>query len=100
MIKYKGTTLYPPTIFDVLDNVNYIENYIIELSNNDCGTDNILVKVGLREYSDINVVKDLKDRFRARIRVAPEIEICTAAQINEKSMPEGSRKPIRIIDNR
>jgi phenylacetate-CoA ligase len=100
MIKYKGTTLYPPAIFDVLDNVNYIENYIIELSNNDCGTDNILVKVGLREHSDINVVKDLKDRFRARIRVAPDIEICPAALIKEKSMPEASRKPVKIIDKR
>jgi len=100
MIKYKGTTLYPPAIFDVLDNIPYIENYIIEVSDNDCGTDDILVKIGLREESDSDVVKDLKDRFRARIRVAPEFEICPAALIKEISMPEISRKPIKIIDKR
>jgi len=100
MIKYKGTTLYPPAIFDVLDNIPYIENYIIEVSDNDCGTDDILVKIGLREDSDSDVIKDLKDRFRARIRVAPEFEICPTVLIKEISMPEISRKPIKIIDKR
>jgi len=100
MIKYKGTTLYPPAIFDVLDNVPYIENYIIEITDNDCGNDDILIKVGLREYSDFDAIKDLKDRFRARIRVAPEIEICFADNIRRISMPEINRKPIKIIDKR
>jgi phenylacetate-CoA ligase len=100
MIKYKGTTLYPPAIFDVLDNVPYLENYIIEVTDNECGNDDILVKIGLREEQNFEVIKDLKDRFRARIRVAPEIEICAINQIKTISMPEMCRKPIKIIDKR
>jgi len=100
LIKYKGTTLYPPSIFDVLDNVHYIENYLIELSDNECGTDDILIKIGLREHLDYDVVKDLKDRFRARIRVAPEIEVYPANEIQKLTMPDMSRKPIKIIDKR
>jgi len=100
MIKYKGTTLYPPAIFDVLDNVPYLENYIIEVTDNDCGNDDILVKIGLREACDFDVIKDLKDRFRARIRVAPEIEISPVNQIKTISMPEMCRKPVKIIDKR
>ena len=100
MIKYKGTTLYPPAIFDVLDNVPYLENYLVEVTDNDCGTDDILIKVGLREEPGFDVKKDLKDRFRARIRVAPEIEVCPAHQIKTISTPEISRKPIKIIDKR
>ena len=100
MIKYKGTTLYPPAIFDVLDNVPYLENYIIEVTDNDCGNDDVLIKVGLREEPDFEVIKDLKDRFRARIRVAPEIEICSAEQIKTVSMPETCRKAVKIIDKR
>jgi phenylacetate-CoA ligase len=99
MIKFKGTTLYPPAIFDVLDNISYLENYLIEVSDNDCGTDDVLVKVGLREQPDFDVVKDLKDRFRARIRVAPEIEISSAEKIRKIIMPDISRKPIKFIDN-
>jgi phenylacetate-CoA ligase len=100
LIKYKGTTLYPPAIFDVLDNVSYIENYIIELTEDDCGNDDLLIKIGLYEHPDFDVVKDLKDRFRARIRVAPEIEICAKDQIRAANMPDMSRKPIKIIDKR
>jgi phenylacetate-CoA ligase len=100
MIKYKGTTLYPPAIFDVLDNVPYLENYVVELTDNDSGNDDVLIQIGLREDPDFDVVKDLKDRFRARIRVAPEVEVYPAAQIRAISMPETSRKPIKIIDKR
>jgi phenylacetate-CoA ligase len=100
MIKYKGTTLYPPAIFDVLDNVAYLENYLIEVTDNDCGTDEVLIKVGLRENPDCDVVKDLKDRFRARIRVAPEIEVGPANEIQAMIMPDISRKPMKIIDKR
>jgi len=100
MIKFKGTTLYPPSIFDVLDNISYIENYFIEVSDNECGTDEVLVKVGLRGNYDYDIVKDLKDRFRARIRVAPEIEICPAGEIRKITMPDISRKPIKFFDKR
>ena len=101
MIKYKGTTLYPPAIFDVLDNVSCLENYLVEVTDNEeCGTDDVVVKVGLREHPDTDIVKDLKDRFRARIRVAPEIEICSSEQIRAVTMPDISRKPVKFIDKR
>lgn len=100
MIKYKGTTLYPPAIFDVLDNISYLENYLLEVVDNECGNDDILVKVGLRECPEFDVVKDLKDRFRARIRVAPDVEICPADEIRATSTPDISRKPIKFIDKR
>jgi len=100
MIKYKGTTLYPPAIFDVLDNVAYIENYIVEVFDDECGNDDLVVKVGLREEPDFDVIKDMKDRFRARIRVAPEIEICSVTQLKTVISPEISRKPVKIIDKR
>lgn len=48
MIKYKGTTLYPPALFDILDNVPYLENYIVELSNDENDKDRITVRVGLK----------------------------------------------------
>ncbi|MDR1672748.1 MAG: AMP-binding protein [Bacteroidales bacterium] len=99
MVKYKGTTLYPPAIFDVLDNTPYVENYVVEVSDNDNGTDAVLVRVGLRQQP-AEAVKDLKDRFRARIRVAPDIEICPAETIRKINFPDMSRKSIKFIDKR
>jgi phenylacetate-CoA ligase len=100
MVKYKGTTLYPPAIFDVLDHVPYIENYVMVVSDNEYGTDHITLRIGLRETPGYDVTKELKDHFRARIRVAPEIEICPAEEIRKINYPNISRKPVKFIDNR
>lgn len=100
MIKLKGTTLYPPAINDVLDDTNYVENYVIIVDNSDAGTDDVKVYVGLKYMPDFDPVKDLKDHFRSRIRVAPTVEIHTVEEIYSINFPAKSRKPIKFIDNR
>ena len=100
MIKLKGTTLYPPAINDVLDNADYIENYVVIVRNSAAGTDDVLVKVGLKREQDSDVVKELKDSFRSRIRVAPEIEICPVEEIRAVNFPPTGRKPVKFIDQR
>ncbi|MDR1864779.1 MAG: AMP-binding protein [Bacteroidales bacterium] len=100
MVKYKGTSLYPPAVFDVLDNTSYVENYVMVVSDNECGNDHVLVLAGLREPPGYDAVKDLKDRFRARIRVAPDVEIRPAEEIRKINFPDTSRKPVKFIDRR
>jgi phenylacetate-CoA ligase len=101
LLKYKGTTLYPPAIYDVLDNTPYIENYIVEVSYDENGNDAVSVRAGVREINELEEsIKELKDRFRAKIRVAPEIEICNADDLRKIILPDSSRKPIKFIDKR
>ena len=100
MIKLKGTTLYPPAINDVLDNADYVENYVIEVSTSDAGTDAVTVKLGLRAGYSPDIVKELKDTFRSRIRVAPDIEVLPADEIRRINFPANTRKPIKFIDRR
>ena len=112
LLKYKGTTLYPPAIYDILDNTPYVENYVVEVSLDDNGNDLVLVKIGMRTHNQLqdakqsdnllnnNIIKDLKDSFRAKIRVAPEIEICTVEEIQKINFPDMSRKPVKFIDRR
>jgi phenylacetate-CoA ligase len=99
MIKYKGTTLYPAAIFDVLDNVDYIENYLVEVSTNEIGMDNVTLIIGSHNTNEA-VMKDLKNRFRAKIRVAPSIRFENIDVIRKIQMPESNRKPIKFIDKR
>ena len=100
MIKLKGTTLYPPAINDVLDNTDYVENYVIEVRQNEAGTDDVVVKIGLKYEPDFDVVKTLKDSFRSRIRVAPQIEVHPVEAIQKINYPAKTRKPIKFIDLR
>lgn len=112
MIKLKGTTIYPPAINDVLDNTDYVGNYVVVVRNSDAGTDEVLVRIGLAKDYPLNrfaetvaeaeslVIKDLKDRFRARLRVAPLVEICPADVIQKINFPAKSRKTVKFIDER
>lgn len=103
MIKFKGTTLYPPAINDVLDNTDYVNNYVVVVRANSTGTDDVIVRIAITDgvsRSNENIIKDLKDRFRARIRVAPKIEILPADVIRAINFPPKSRKPVKFIDER
>ncbi len=100
MIKYKGTTIFPPALFDILDNVSYVENYIVELSNNESDKDQVTVRVGLKHEADFDVVKELKDRFRAKIRVAPDIVVDTVERVRAMNFPAMSRKCVKFVDLR
>ena len=100
MIKLKGTTLYPPAINDVLDNTDYVENYVIEVRQSEAGTDDVVVKIGLKYNPDFDVVKTLKDSFRSRIRVAPQIEVHPVEEIQRINYPAKTRKPVKFIDLR
>jgi phenylacetate-CoA ligase len=99
MIKYKGTTLYPPAMNDVLSDFDAIENHIIEIFTNDLGTDEILIKIAAKNQSD-ELLQAIKDHFRAKLRVTPKIEFTTKEILNPLVFNPMSRKPIRFFDNR
>jgi len=99
MIKYKGTTIYPPSLYDILDGIDYVDNYVVEVSINDIGTDHILIHVGSRE-SISHMEEDIRDHFRAKLRVAPTIIFHPFEEIHQMQFPENSRKSIKFIDSR
>jgi len=99
MIKYKGTTLYPPAMYDLLNDFEDIKHYIIEIDSNDIGTDEITIKIHTHSESD-KLIRKLKDHFRAKLRVAPQIKFVTNAEILEMKFPKNSRKPMLLIDKR
>lgn len=100
MIKLKGTTLYPPALNDVLEGTPYVEGYVVVVGDSDAGTDDVLVKVAVKGQTEFDVVKDLKDRFRSRIRVAPRVEVIDAETMRQINFPNMARKPVKFIDER
>jgi len=99
MIKYKGTTLYPHALYDILDNIDFISNYVVEVYTNEIGTDEILIHAGSSKPIE-EKEKDIKDHFRAKLRVAPLIRFESADSIHKIQYPETGRKAVKFIDNR
>jgi phenylacetate-CoA ligase len=103
MLKLKGTTIYPPAINDVLASVDYVQNFVVVVRDSAAGTDEVVVRIGLKDNVTkpaAAIIKDLKDHFRSRLRVAPLIDILPADVIARINNPEGSRKPVKFIDER
>jgi phenylacetate-CoA ligase len=99
MIKYKGTTVYPPAMHDVLNSFENISGHVIEVETNQIGTDDIIVKIVSKDQS-IEFVENIKNHFRAKLRVTPTIEFISAQELNKIAFPPNSRKPKSVIDKR
>ena len=99
MIKFKGTTLYPPALYDILENIEGVRNYIVEVYTNQIGTDEILIRIGAADPSE-SFEKIIKDHFRAKLRVAPSISFENVDYISSLQHPPMSRKPVKLIDRR
>lgn len=99
MIKYKGTTLYPPALFDLLNDMEEVREFIVEVFSNEIGTDEILLHLWpVTESEDTD--RKIRSYLQAKLRVIPEIHYCTQGEIMKMLMPEGVRKPIKFLDNR
>lgn len=99
MIKYKGTTLYPPAMNDLLNDFENIDNYLIQIYTNDLGTDEIVIKIVVASPSD-DFLAVIKDHFRAKLRVTPKIELVSKEVLNPIVFNPMSRKPTRFLDLR
>jgi phenylacetate-CoA ligase len=99
MIKYKGTTLYPPAMNDILNDFNAILCYQIVIQSNEIGLDEIIIKISTNSDSE-NFVSEVRDHFRAKLRVSPKIEIVDFDVLSKVVFNPNSRKPITFIDLR
>lgn len=99
MIKYKGTTLYPPAMNDILNDFDAIECHIIEVLTNEIGTDEIVIKIAAKDENPV-FLQQIKDHFRAKLRVTPKIEFSTKEILNKLIFNPMSRKPIHFFDKR
>ncbi|WP_223557691.1 phenylacetate--CoA ligase family protein [Chryseobacterium lathyri] len=99
MIKYKGTTLYPPAMNDILNDFNTILCYQIVIQSNEIGLDEIIIKLSTDQDHE-TFVNEVRDHFRAKLRVSPKIEIIDFDILSKTVFNPNSRKPITFIDLR
>ncbi|MEP6747831.1 MAG: AMP-binding protein [Bacteroidota bacterium] len=99
MIKYKGTTLYPPALFDLLNDMEEVLDYIAEVYSNDIGMDEVLLHILPADHNE-ETDRRIRAYLQAKLRVSPHVKYITLAEIQKLQFPEGGRKPIKFIDKR
>lgn len=99
MIKFKGTTLYPPALFDILNEMENVIDFVAEVSSNEMGTDEVLLYIAPNDFSE-EINRKIRANLQARLRVSPHIKYLSEEEIKKMQMPEAGRKIIRFIDRR
>lgn len=99
MIKFKGTTLYPPALFDLLNEREEILDYVVEVSSNEIDLDQVLLYVVPAEDSE-ECDHRIRSYLQARLRVSPHIKYVSAEEIQKMQFNEANRKAVKFIDRR
>lgn len=100
MIKLKGTTVYPPGIFDVLNEVGDVSDYVVEVVNGRLGTDELRLHLLVKESAQAAASVRLREIFQARLRVVPTMLFVTQSEMDKLQLIGKSRKPKRFVDSR
>jgi phenylacetate-CoA ligase len=99
MIKFKGTTLYPPALFDLLNEMDDVLDFVVEVYSNEVGLDEILLHL---QPMDQSAACDHRIRayLQARLRVSPHIEYIEAEEMLRMHFPDAGRKAMKFVDRR
>lgn len=99
LIKFKGTTLFPSTIFNVLNSIENIQDYFIELNKNEIETDELSVYIFLSEDNPIHQQK-VSQVIQSALRVLPVLHFVPLDKIKTMQLNASTRKLNKFVDNR
>lgn len=95
MIKYKGTTIFPKSIFDILESHQDIVLYKVEVKKDELGNDDVSIQLPLSiESEDLLIV--LKNQFKSKIKIIPNFVFIEDKLLHSFVYPNNKRKPIKI----
>ncbi len=99
MIKFKGTTLYPPALFDMLNEMDEIIDFAVEVYSNEIGLDEVLLHLVPADDTDACDHR-IRANLQARLRVSPAIRYIDTPSLQKIHFKETDRKITRFIDRR
>ena len=99
MIKLKGTTIYPPAIQNVLNDMTFVIDYVIEIHTDTIELDVVVIKVLAKNASE-ELKSKMVSTLKGKLRVTPHLEFATAEDLFKLKHSKGGRKPVNIIDYR
>ncbi len=99
MIKYKGTTIFPQAVFEVLNKAVFIADYYLKVDQDELGMDALSVHVNSKIEQE-QAKKQLVDLFKSSLRVTPNIVFESMEELSKVKYKVENRKPLLFLDNR
>lgn len=96
MIKYKGTTLFPQTIFNVIDMLPQIKLYQVEVRRDEFNNDEVTILLS-DELKSPAFIQELQSLFKSKIRVTPILGFIPESELFSRIHKSDKRKSEKII---
>lgn len=99
MIKFKGTTLFAPALYELLNGMEDVVDFVAEVYSNEIGTDEVLLHLLPQQQSE-ETDHRIRAYLQAKLRVTPHIRYLTAEELQQLQFPVAGRKAIKFLDRR
>ena len=99
MMKFKGVKIYPKLLENALINIDGVSNYVIECLTGDDFSDRIIVRIGC-DKPDKSLKQRVCSHIQAYAKVAPEVELMPAEEVENLQTQGGTRRKPRIFIDR
>jgi phenylacetate-CoA ligase len=99
MIKFKGTTLFAPALFELLNGMDDIVDFVAEVYSNEIGTDEVLLHLQPQQQSE-ETDHRIRAYLQAKLRVTPHIRYLAAEEMQRLQFPVAGRKAMKFLDRR
>lgn len=96
MIKFKGTTLFPNSIYSIFDETPEITIYKIEVSKDYLGHDSITILLD-KQVENSEIISQLVSKCQSQLRVVPHFVFLESDYLRSQVFKKSSRKPEKIV---
>ena len=100
MIKLKGTTIYPPGVFEILNTLPIIRDYVVEVCTSELQTDELKLYVVAVDDARQKAMEEIMLVFQSRLRVAPQVIFSSHEELEKLQFGKMDRKIRKFIDKR
>lgn len=98
MLKVKGTTFYPQALFNILQAIPSVHDFVAVARQHETGEDDL--KIYIQSNSELMTRELLEERFKSGLRILPNIEFVSSNVLEKIQTQLGSRKIQKFVDNR
>ncbi len=99
MMKVKGTTIFPKSIYEILNKFDSVQNYLIEIDKNDIGEDRVNVIAGT-SHQETSLQEAISKEIKNKLRVSIAVELRRKEEVHRMQYPNENRKPKLFLDYR
>ena len=92
LIKFKGTSIYPQSIYNVLMSFDQIDLYHILVDQIDMTTINLKILLSEKEV-DSALMSDILMKLKTKLKVAPELLLVSEKELKQRIINPNKRKP-------